>query len=50
VEPLDTVVCVTPSARRAEEWATVLAASGIRHRLEVAETGWAVPGSPYVRR
>jgi membrane associated rhomboid family serine protease len=33
-------VRVTPSARRAEEWATVLAASGIRHRLARSEGGW----------
>ena len=38
--PLETAVRVTPSARRAEEWATVLAASGIGHRL--VPTGWAV--------
>ena len=38
----ETAVRVTPSARRAEEWATVLAASGIRHRLALTATGWAV--------
>jgi rhomboid protease GluP len=41
-EPRETAVRVTPSARRAEEWATVLAASGIRHRLAPAGSGWAV--------
>jgi membrane associated rhomboid family serine protease len=41
-EPSETAVRVTPSARRAEEWATVLAASGIRHRLELTDSGWAV--------
>ena len=39
---LETAVRVTPSARRAEEWATVLAASGIRHRFALTATGWAV--------
>ena len=39
---LETTVRVTPSARRAEEWATVLAASGIRHRFALTATGWAV--------
>ena len=43
-KPLDTTVCVTPSVRRAEEWATVLAAIGIRHRLEETASGWAVAG------
>ncbi|HXJ80375.1 MAG TPA: rhomboid family intramembrane serine protease [Candidatus Methylomirabilis sp.] len=38
----ETAVRITPSARRAEEWATVLAASGIRHRLAPTERGWAV--------
>lgn len=42
VEPLETAVRVTPSVRRAEEWATVLAASGIHHRLALTPTGWAV--------
>ena len=42
VEPSETAVRITPSAHRAEEWATVLAASGIRHRLALAATGWAV--------
>src|SRR5439155_99969 len=42
VEPLETAVRVTPSARRAEEWATVLAASGIHHRVAPTATGWAV--------
>ena len=41
-EPRETAVRVTPSARRAEEWATVLAASGIRHRLAPTGSGWAV--------
>jgi membrane associated rhomboid family serine protease len=42
VEPLETAVRITPSARRTEEWATVLAASGIHHRLALTATGWAV--------
>ncbi len=42
MEPLETAVRITPSARRAEEWATVLAASGIHHRLALTATGWAV--------
>jgi rhomboid protease GluP len=42
VEPLETAVRVTPSVRRAEEWATVLAAIGIRHRLEETVNSWAV--------
>ena len=41
-EASETVVRVTPSARRAEEWATVLAASGIRHRLALTDSGWAI--------
>jgi rhomboid protease GluP len=41
-EPRETAVRITPSARRAEEWATVLAASGIRHRLAPTGSGWAV--------
>jgi rhomboid protease GluP len=41
-EPRETAVRVTPSARRAEEWGTVLAASGIRHHLAPAGSGWAV--------
>lgn len=39
---LDTAVCVTSSAKRAEEYAVVLAASGIAHRLEETDAGWAV--------
>jgi rhomboid protease GluP len=42
VEPLETAVRITPSAHRATEWATVLAASRIRHRLVLTATGWAV--------
>ncbi len=42
VEPFETAVRITPSAQRAKEWATVLAASGIDHRLALTETGWAV--------
>jgi membrane associated rhomboid family serine protease len=42
VASLETAVRVTPSERRAEEWATVLAASGIRHRLALTAAGWAV--------
>ncbi len=39
---LDTAVCVTPSAKGAEECALVLAASGIPHRLEETDAGWTV--------
>src|SRR5215472_9923091 len=42
IEPLDTVVRVTPSPRLAQEWATVLAAASIRHRVETASGGWAL--------
>jgi rhomboid protease GluP len=42
IEPLETVVRSTPSVRLAEEWATVVAASGIRHRLALTSDGWAV--------
>jgi len=42
IEPLETVVRSTPSMRLAEEWATVVAASGIRHRLALTSNGWAV--------
>jgi rhomboid protease GluP len=41
-EPIETSVCVATSATQAEEYAVVLAASGIAHRLEVTETGWAL--------
>jgi hypothetical protein len=40
--PLETAVRVTPSAKGAEEYAVVLAASGIAHRLERTAAGWAV--------
>lgn len=40
--PEESAVRVTPSARQAEEWATVLAASRIRHRLVPTDVGWAV--------
>jgi membrane associated rhomboid family serine protease len=42
VEPLETAVRVTPSVRRAEEWATVLTAIGIHHRFEETASGWAL--------
>jgi rhomboid protease GluP len=41
-EPREIAVRITPSARRAEEWATVLAASGVRHRLVPIASGWAL--------
>jgi len=41
-EPIETSVCVATSATQAEEYAVVLAASGIAHWLEVTETGWAL--------
>jgi len=39
-EPLDTLLRVAPGAARAEEWATVLAAAGVRHRLVWSGEGW----------
>jgi hypothetical protein len=41
-EPIETAVCVTPSATRAEECAVVLASNGIAHRLETTGAGWMV--------
>jgi membrane associated rhomboid family serine protease len=41
-EPLETAVRVTPSVRQAEEWAMVLAAIGVTHRVAPTSTGWAV--------
>jgi len=41
-EPVETVVWVAPSARRADEYALVLEAIRIAHRVEEAEGGWAV--------
>ena len=40
--PSERAVYASPDARRAEECAVVLAASGIVHRLEQTDTGWAV--------
>ena len=37
-----TAVRVAPERRRADEWATVLAASGIPHRLRSRLDGWAL--------
>ena len=45
-EPIETAVCVTASARQAEEYAVVLAASGIGHRLEATDAGWALIVAP----
>src|SRR5262245_53648025 len=42
IEPLETVVRATPRMPLAEEWATVMAASGIGHRLALTTDGWAV--------
>jgi membrane associated rhomboid family serine protease len=39
-EPIEVAVCVTPSAKRAEECAVVLASNGIVHRLETTGAGW----------
>lgn len=39
-EPIEAAVCVTPSAKRAEECAVVLASNGIAHRLEATGAGW----------
>jgi membrane associated rhomboid family serine protease len=41
-EPIETSVCVAASARQAEEYAVVLAASGIGHRSEATDAGWAL--------
>lgn len=41
-EPIEAAVCVTPSAKRAEECAVVLASNGIAHRLEPTGAGWMV--------
>jgi hypothetical protein len=41
-KPIEAAVCVTPSARRAEECAVVLASNGIAHRLETTSAGWMV--------
>jgi len=38
--PIETAVCVTVSATQAEEYAVVLAASGIPYRLEATDAGW----------
>jgi len=38
--PIETAVCVTVSAKQAEEYAVVLAASGIPSRLEATDAGW----------
>ena len=42
IEAHETVVRATHSVRLAEEWATVVAASRIRHRLALTADGWAV--------
>jgi len=41
-EPIETALRVTPTAKHAEEWAAVLAASGIAYRLEETDAGWAL--------
>jgi hypothetical protein len=41
-ESIEAAVCVTPSAKRAEECAVVLASNGIPHRLETTGRGWMV--------
>jgi membrane associated rhomboid family serine protease len=41
-EPIEAALCVTPSAKRAEECAVVLASNGIAHRLETTGAGWMV--------
>ena len=41
-EPFEAAVRVTPSVQQANEWATVLAATGFRHRLAPTASGWAV--------
>ena len=42
MESPETVVAVSSSSRRADEWSTVLAASGIDHRLFQTPGGWAI--------
>ena len=42
MEPSEAAVCVTPSAKRAEECAVVLASNGIALRLEPTAAGWMV--------
>ncbi len=42
IEPVEMVVRATPRMPLAEEWATVMAASGIGHRLALTSDGWAV--------
>ena len=41
-EPIETTLRVTPNAKHAEEWAAVLAASGVAHWLEGTDGGWAL--------
>jgi rhomboid protease GluP len=41
-KPIEAAVCVTPSVKRAEECAVVLASNGIAHRLETTGAGWMV--------
>jgi rhomboid protease GluP len=41
-DPSETAVCATPSAKRSEECAVVLASNGIAHRLETTGAGWMV--------
>jgi len=48
---METAVRTTPRASEANEWALVLAAAGIPHRIEPADAGWAlvVPDAEVVR-
>lgn len=40
MEPHDTPIAATPSAELGEEWALVLTATGIDHRLDPTPAGW----------
>jgi membrane associated rhomboid family serine protease len=45
-EPIETSVCVIATATQVQEYAVVLAASGIGHRLESTDAGWALIVAP----
>jgi hypothetical protein len=49
-EPIETSVCVIATATQVQEYAVVLAASGIGHRLESTDAGWALIVAPGGRR
>lgn len=45
-EPIEATVRETPNPAEADEWAVVLAAAGIAHRLEATGAGWALIVQP----